>query len=47
MEKKTTNGNGSAKKTAPKSTKSAANGSMQESQLQKLFEDELKDIYWA
>jgi len=47
MEKKTTNTNVSAKKTAPKSNKSAGNGSMQESQLQKLFEDELKDIYWA
>jgi ferritin-like metal-binding protein YciE len=46
MEKKTSNGNGSAKKAAPKSSNSE-NGSLQESQLQKLFEDELKDIYWA
>jgi len=48
MEKKTTNV--SAKKTALKTTKSnqsGSNGSLQESQLQKLFEDELKDIYWA
>ncbi|WP_018345180.1 ferritin-like domain-containing protein [Cytophaga aurantiaca] len=52
MEKKTSNGNGSVKKTAatPKTTKSnqsPSNDSIQESQLQKLFEDELKDIYWA
>lgn len=50
MEKKTSNGNGSVKKSAPKTTKSkqsAGNDSLQESQLQKLFEDELKDIYWA
>ena len=50
MEKKTSNGNGSVKKTAPKTTKTKqSNGSdsLQESQLQKLFEDELKDIYWA
>ncbi|ABG59329.1 ferritin-like domain-containing protein [Cytophaga hutchinsonii] len=49
MEKKTTTANG-AKKTAPKTTKQKSTnstGSMQESQLQKLFEDELKDIYWA
>jgi ferritin-like metal-binding protein YciE len=48
MEKKASNG--SVKKAAPKTTKSnqsESNGSMQESQLQKLFEDELKDIYWA
>lgn len=49
MEKKVINGNGSVKKAAPKATKSKSsnNGSMQESKLQKLFEDELKDIYWA
>src|SRR6187431_1347681 len=50
MEKKTSNGNGSVKKSAPNTTKSkqsAGNDSLQESQLQKLFEDELKDIYWA
>lgn len=50
MEKKTSNGNGSVKKAAPKTTKSKqadGNTSLQESQLQKLFEDELKDIYWA
>ncbi len=51
MEKKTTsNGNGT-KKAAPKTQSrtgnSSNNGSMQESQLHKLFEDELKDIYWA
>jgi len=52
MEKKTSNGNGSVKKSAPKSSKpkssnASENGSMQESQLMKLFQDELKDIYWA
>jgi len=51
MEKKTTsNGNGT-KKAAPKNQSRTGNnsnsGSMQESQLHKLFEDELKDIYWA
>ncbi len=49
MEKKTTTG--TATKTAPKTNKnknaSAHSGSMHESQLMKLFEDELKDIYWA
>jgi len=52
MEKKTSNGNGSVKKSAPKTAKpkssnASENGSMQESQLMKLFQDELKDIYWA
>jgi ferritin-like metal-binding protein YciE len=50
MEKKVNNGNGSVKKAAPKTIKSnqsESNGLIQESQLQKLFEDELKDIYWA
>src|SRR3982750_1225012 len=51
MEKKTTSANGSsktaAKTTKSKSGKSSGSGAMQESQLQKLFEDELKDIYWA
>jgi len=52
MEKKTSNGNGSVKKSAPKSSKpkssnASESGSMQESQLMKLFQDELKDIYWA
>ena len=47
MEKKTSNENGSAKKNATQTTNSTANGSIKESQLQKLFEDELKDIYWA
>jgi ferritin-like metal-binding protein YciE len=51
MEKKTTsNGNGT-KKAAPKTQSRTGNSSnsnsMQESQLHKLFEDELKDIYWA
>ena len=48
MEKKANNG--SVKKAVPKNTKlnqSENKGFMQESQLQKLFEDELKDIYWA
>lgn len=46
---KTTNSGGSVKKAAPKTTKKPVpgSGSMQESQLQKLFDDELKDIYWA
>jgi ferritin-like metal-binding protein YciE len=51
MEKRASNGNGSAKSTSKttksKSTKSSSNDSMHESQLHKLFEDELKDIYWA
>ncbi len=48
MEKKSTVGN-STKNTASKTTKSKStnSGSMQESQLMKLFVDELKDIYWA
>ena len=48
MEKQSTVGN-SSKKSASKTTKSKStnSGSMQESQLMKLFVDELKDIYWA
>jgi len=49
MEKKTGTGSAKAvsKTSRSKSAQSGSNGSMQESQLQKLFEDELKDIYWA
>src|SRR5690606_3650883 len=34
-------------KSSSKGTKSKSNGSLQSSQLMKLFVDELKDIYWA
>lgn len=52
MEKKSNSVTGSARKPAPKTSKTKSSntsesGSMQESQLMKLFEDELKDIYWA
>jgi ferritin-like metal-binding protein YciE len=47
MEKKSNTANGTTN-TAPKSAKNKTEqSSIQESQLMKLFEDELKDIYWA
>jgi ferritin-like metal-binding protein YciE len=47
MEKKSNTGHGTTN-TVPKSAKNKTEqSSIQESQLMKLFEDELKDIYWA
>ena len=49
MEKKTSNGSATktTAKSSPKKSKGSVSGGMQESQLMKLFETELKDIYWA
>ena len=51
MQKKSTAGskNGQTKKAASSTSQSTqeSSGGMQSSQLMKLFEDELKDIYWA
>src|SRR4051812_6498069 len=46
MQKKSTT-KAAPKKSAKKSAKQPASEGMQSSQLMKLFEDELKDIYWA
>jgi ferritin-like metal-binding protein YciE len=49
MENKKSNTKSSSKekKSTGKSSKKSASGSLQSSQLMKLFVDELKDIYWA
>ncbi|HMG92097.1 MAG TPA: ferritin-like domain-containing protein [Chryseolinea sp.] len=49
MATKKTSGNGNGKKTnqGNGSKSESENGGMQASQLMKLFEDSLKDIYWA
>lgn len=53
MENKKSNSKTTSKSTSKstskgkKSSDKSTNGSMQSSQLMKLFEDELKDIYWA
>jgi len=47
MKSKSSNGKGSSKKSSGGTQNENAASEMQSSQLMKLFEDELKDIYWA
>ena len=47
VSKSATNASKNNSKNGSKNPKSSSNGSMKHSQLMKLFEDELKDIYWA